>query len=102
MGKFRLRRSKLEMHIDILKALAQKGPLKLTHIMYKANMNCGVLREYLDVLIKHNLVSERNTGKDRAVFAITQRGITVLKQFLALKEALPNVEEARNLLAIAF
>jgi predicted transcriptional regulator len=34
-----MRRSKLEMYIDILKVLAHRGPLKLTHIMYKANVN---------------------------------------------------------------
>jgi len=43
-----MRRSKLEMYIDILKVLAHRGPLKLTHIMYKANVNCSVLKEYLD------------------------------------------------------
>jgi predicted transcriptional regulator len=47
-----MRRSKLEMYIDILKVLAQRGPLKLTHIMYKANVNCSVLKEYLDFLIR--------------------------------------------------
>ena len=35
-----MRRSKLEMYVDILKVLAQRGPLKLTHVMYKANVNC--------------------------------------------------------------
>lgn len=97
-----MRRSKLGIYIDILKVLANKGPLKLTHIMYKANVNCSVLRGYLDFLIKQSLVSERNTGKDRTVFAITQRGITVLKYFHELKQVLPIVEEASNQAAIPF
>jgi hypothetical protein len=29
-----MRRSKLEMYVDILKVLVQRSPLKLTHIMY--------------------------------------------------------------------
>jgi predicted transcriptional regulator len=91
-----MRRSKLEMYIDILKVLAHRGPLKLTHIMYKANVNCSVLKEYLDFLIKQNLVEERTIGKQRVVYAITQRGITVLKHFKELKQVLPIVEEARN------
>ena len=33
-----MRRSKLEMYVDILKVLGQRGPLKLTHIMYKKQM----------------------------------------------------------------
>ncbi len=92
-----MRRSKLEMYIDILKVLSQRGPLKLTHIMYKANVNCSVLKQYLDFLIQQNLVEERTVGKKRVVYAITQRGITVLKYFRELKMVLPIVEEARRL-----
>jgi len=84
------------MYVDILKVLAQRGPLKLTHIMYKANVNCNVLKEYLDFLLKQGLIEERMAGKRKTVFATTQRGITVLKYFRELKQALPIVEEARN------
>ena len=72
-----MRRSKLEMYVDVLKVLAHKGPLKLTHIMYKANVNCSVLKEYLDFLIEQELVEEQTVGKNRKVYAITDRGITV-------------------------
>jgi predicted transcriptional regulator len=54
-----MRRSKLEMYVDIIKVLAQRGPLKLTHVMYKANVNSGVLKECLDFLLKQGLVEER-------------------------------------------
>jgi predicted transcriptional regulator len=91
-----LRRSKLEMYVDILKVLARTGPLKLTHIMYKANVNCSVLKEYLDFLIAQNLVEEKTVGKKRIVYAITERGITVLKYFRELKAVLPIIEEART------
>ena len=97
-----MRRSKLEMYVDILKVLAQRGPLKLTHIMYKANVNCSVLKEYLDFLIKQGLVEERAVGKSRIVFAVTQRGVTVLKYFRELKQVLPIVEEARNAIQVPF
>ncbi|UCB61441.1 MAG: ArsR family transcriptional regulator [Candidatus Bathyarchaeota archaeon] len=92
-----MRRSKLEMYIDILKVLSQRGPLKLTHIMYKANVNCSVLKQYLDFLIQQNLVEERTAGKKRVVYAITQKGITVLKYFRELKTILPIVEDSRRL-----
>jgi len=91
-----VRRSKLEMYIDILTVLARRGPLKLTHVMYKANVNCSVLKEYLEFLMKQGLVEERMVGKQRVVFAVSQRGITVLKYFKELKEVLPIVEEAKN------
>ena len=94
--EIKVRRSKLEMYVDILSVLAHRGPLKLTHVMYKANVNCSVLKEYLEFLIKQGLVEERTIGKSRVVFAVTQRGITVLKYFKELKQVLPIVEEARS------
>ena len=36
------------MYVGVLRVLAHKGPLKLTHIMYKANVNCKVLKENLE------------------------------------------------------
>jgi predicted transcriptional regulator len=88
-----LRRSKLETYLDILKVLSGSGQLKLTHIMYETNVNCCVLKEYLDFLMKQNLVEKRNVGKQRAAYSITQRGITVLEYFRELKQALPIVDE---------
>ncbi len=91
-----MRRSKLEMYVDILSVLAHRGPLKLTHIMYKANVNCSVLKENLEFLTKQGLIEERTVQKSRIVYAITQRGITVLKYFKELKQVLPIIEEPRN------
>ena len=88
-----MRRSKLEMYVDILSVLSHRGPLKLTHVMYKANVNCSVLKGYLDFLIKQGLVEERLVRKNRIVYAVTQRGLTVLKYFRELKQVLPIVEE---------
>lgn len=90
------------MYVDILTVLAQRGPLKLTHVMYKANVNCSILKEYLDFLLKQGLVEERTIGKSRVVFAVTQRGITVLKYFKELKQVLPIVEEARSQVSIPY
>ena len=47
------------MYVDILKVLAHWGPLKLTHVMYKANVNCSVLEDYLDFLIKQGLLKRK-------------------------------------------
>jgi predicted transcriptional regulator len=91
-----MRRSKLEMYLDILRVLAQRGPLKLTHIMYKANVNCGVLKEYAEFLISQGLVEERTIGKARVIYAITERGIAVLKSFNELRQILPIAEEDGN------
>src|SRR4030066_530753 len=97
-----MRRSKLEMYVDILRVLAQRGPLKTTHVRYKANVNCSVLKEYMDFLIKQGLVEERTIGKRRVVYAVTQRGITVLKYFRELKQVLPIGEESGNQMPVPF
>jgi predicted transcriptional regulator len=91
-----VRRSRLEMYVDILKVLAHRGPLKLTHVMYKANVNCSILKEYLGFLIKQGLVEERKLGKRRVGYAITESGVTVLKHFREFKQVLPITEEERQ------
>jgi len=101
-----MRRSKLEMYVDILKVLARHGPLKLTHIMYKANVNCSVLKKYLDFLIQQNLVEEQTVykkrNKTRVVYAITERGRTVLKYFRELNSALHITEEENKIPALLY
>ena len=93
-----MRRSKLEMYIDILKVLARRGPLKLTHIMYKANVNCSVLKEYLDFLMNQELIEEKTVGKKRIVYVVSEKGLKVLKYFRELKVMLPVVEEGQVIL----
>ena len=97
-----MRRSKLEMHIEILRVLYHNGPQKLTHLMYKANLNPNVLKEYLGFLTKQGLVEERSVGKDRAVFTVTQRGVTVLKSFREIKQVFLIAEEAKNQAYVSF
>ena len=96
-----MRRSKLEMYVDVLKVLARNGPLKLTHIMYKANVNCNVLKQYLDFLVQQNLVEEQTLHqkrhKTKVVYAITEKGRTVLKYFRELDRALQITERTNKI-----
>ncbi len=89
------------MYVDILKVLARHGSLKLTHIMGKANVNCSVLKQYLDFLVQQNLVEEQalheKRNKVRVVYAITERGRTALKYFRELNNALQITEEANKI-----
>ncbi len=89
------------MYVDILKVLARHGSLKLTHIMYKANVNCSVLKQYLDFLVQQNLVEEqalhKKRNKIRVVYAITERGRTVLKYFREVNNALQITGEANKI-----
>ena len=86
-----MRRSKLEIHIAILRALAYHGKLKPTHITYKANVNCSALKECLDFLLKRNLVKEQLINikrKTRRVYAITELGLKALRNINEINKAL--------------
>jgi len=87
----------MEMYVDILKVLAKNGPLKLTHIMYKANVNCSVLKQNLDFLINQNLIEEqirhKKRNKTKVRYAITERGKTVIKYFNEVNRALQITKE---------
>jgi predicted transcriptional regulator len=91
-----LRRSNLEMYLDILRVLEGGGQLKLTYIMYETNVNCCVLKGYLGFLMRQGLVETRAVGRQRMAYSITQRGITVLKNFRELKQVLPIADENCN------
>ena len=72
-----MRKSKLESYEDILEALVNK-PLTTDQIAYEINVNCTILKQRLDFLIKNSLIEERGLGKTM-LYAITERGIAVLK-----------------------
>jgi predicted transcriptional regulator len=99
-----MRRSKLEIHIDILRALAYHGRLKPTHITYKANVNCSALKECLSFLVQRNLVKEQTISKKRQkrrVYAITDLGLTALRNVKEINNAL-HVFEEPNVSGIEF
>jgi predicted transcriptional regulator len=77
------------MYIDILEVLAQRGPLKLTHIMYNANVNCSLLKEHLNYLTKQGLVEEKIIGKERIIYAISQLGAKCLSSSKLSKKCFP-------------
>lgn len=93
MGYKVMRRSKMEIYIDILKALACHGRLKLTHIMYKANVSCSALKESLDLLIQQDLVKERTLNKKRVVYTITGKGLSALKNVWEINNVLQTIPE---------
>jgi predicted transcriptional regulator len=70
--------------------------------MYKANINCSVLKEFMDFLIKHDLIEERTIGKKRVVYAITQKGRSVIKVFREIEKILPVEEEGRTKIPIPY
>jgi predicted transcriptional regulator len=72
-----MRRSKLESYEAILEVLV-KEPLTVDNVAYQTSIDCAVLTRYLDFLVKNELIEERFSRK-KTIYAITERGIAVLK-----------------------
>jgi len=89
-----MRRSKLEMYVDILRILASQGPMKLTQLVHKTDINQGVLKQHLSFLIRQNLVEKQNFSRDEIFYTITERGLRVLNIVV------PIIEEARKIPAL--
>jgi DNA-binding PadR family transcriptional regulator len=66
--------------------------------MYKAGVNCGVLKQCLDSLIQHNLVEghtlHQRGKKTSVVYAITERGLAALRNAMEINNALQINDEA--------
>jgi predicted transcriptional regulator len=86
-----MRKSKLETYEDILGAIIKK-PLTIDSIAYETNMDCTILEQRLNSLIKYGLVQERISGT-KTLYAITERGATVFKT-LSFQKYLEKVASA--------
>jgi DNA-binding PadR family transcriptional regulator len=60
--------------------------------MQKANVNCNVLKNYFDFLIKQGAVEEKSVSRDRIVYAITDRGSYLIRCFKELNQVIPTVK----------
>jgi len=72
-----MRKSKLETYEAILEALVKK-PLTIDNVAYETNMDCAALSQRLNFLLKNSLIEERNR-REKTFYALTERGIAVLK-----------------------
>ena len=84
-----MRRSKLELYEDVLTALAEK-PLALDAIAYRCKMDCVILSQRLDFLLKNNLVEEKLSNAKK-LYALTRRGTAIFKT-LALAKRLEKLQ----------
>ena len=78
-----MRRSKLKLYEDILKALVNKA-LTVDSIAYACNMDCVALRQRLNFLMQNGLIEERNYAK-KTRFVLTHRGLAIFKTLVLTK-----------------
>jgi len=74
------RRSRWHMMMAILEVTSHGG-LKQTHIMYKANINCGVVKTLAEQLIKLGLLK-----KELPFYKPTAKGHECLRAFRGLMQ----------------
>ena len=81
------KRSRLERYIDILRAVKENGPLRRTHILYKANLAWGDLEDALGRLEDVGAL-RKVVGSSGVFYEITDSGSRFLSNFVAVKESL--------------
>ena len=78
-------RSKGRIFADILRAVAEDGPVKVTHVLYKANLSHDRLTKYLQQLEESGLILRENDG-DRDTYTITDKGTRFISEFRKMEE----------------
>jgi len=79
-----MRKSKLRYYEDIISVLYNKAKT-IDEIAFNLNMDCLALKVKLDFLLENSLVEERQNNMVR-VFALTKRGLAILKTITISKQ----------------
>jgi len=82
------RRSKLELYVDTIEALASSGPMTLARLTLRTKINNNPLKAIMCDLLDKKLVEEREVKK-RIFYAATPKARTVLSYFNQLTQILP-------------
>ncbi len=80
-----MRRSQAELIYAVFEVLHSQ-PLKITHIMYKVNINCLILRNILDILVQTGLVEVKITSKPPKGKRLTSAANTRYSEMYGLTE----------------
>jgi predicted transcriptional regulator len=105
-----LKRSQAEMIYDVLEVLRYQRSVKLTHIMYKVNMNCLVLRDLLRTLqnqgyvtMQSRIIHPLSKNKPRSTkslkhseYSLTAKGLEFCKALDSTMKALNNLIETHE------
>jgi len=79
------KRDRLEIINDILVSIQGKGgKIKPTHLLYKSNLSYIKMKEYLDELMKNEMVTETEEGKNK-FYLITDKGYKFVAEFRKIR-----------------
>jgi len=82
----RMRRSVLELKIEILQAISE-GASKQSHVIQKSNISWSMAQNFIRRLEMQGLIEAKRT-KGRKTFAITERGTRVLNSYSSMIKGL--------------
>jgi predicted transcriptional regulator len=88
-----MKRSKLEIRLDILKVLEHGRLMNPSQIMYRVNICYKSLEHHLNYLVKQNLVERKASSECRVKYVITLRGLAALRSYGEIKGILLMSEE---------
>ena len=77
------RRGEVQILIDIL-SVSLKG-VKVTHLMYKANLSYSTLRKYLSAMSKQGLIVKVCNNDGSMAYCATEKGKLVLNRLKEVK-----------------
>ena len=83
----RRRRDRLEIIYIVLKNLQEK-PLKITHIIYRANLDTRTAQSVLRILIEKGLIEVIENGQSSKLYKITRKGTEFIKRYEELTNLL--------------
>ncbi|MDD5193962.1 MAG: winged helix-turn-helix domain-containing protein [Candidatus Nanoarchaeia archaeon] len=78
------KRTRLEVIRDILDVLQKNRNVKITHVIYKANLSNNSIKPYLENLLKNKMI-EHITTDGQKFFKITEKGMEFLQEFNKIK-----------------
>ena len=74
-----IKRSRIEIYLDILQAI-KKGVNKPTRIMYSTNLSWKPLTHVIDTMMEQELITSEELGS-HITYKITEKGTNVLNYF---------------------
>ena len=78
------KRTRLEVLKDLLEVLQKNKQVKITHLIYKANLSNNSIKPYLEYLLKNNML-EQIIVDEKRMFKITLKGNEFLQEFNKIK-----------------
>ncbi len=80
------RRGEVEILIEIL-GISLRG-VKVTHLMYKANLSYSTLRRYLSAMLKRGLIVKVCNNDGSVIYRATEKGKLALSRLKEVKQVL--------------